>query len=254
MTGSTSKRIAALISKNGGVPASDPGFDSALADIVGRKDTWEFDMSIKDAVASSPSPRGWNIAGYALAASGHLDEAIAALKKGRPSNTTHEVVASCLFVLDRANQAVRHSKKSSDSYLHRWQLAGQWGGPYKVNPIAWTMSLVYILSRPPVFGDGPMSRSPGMLGLMTLAVETVGFMGFIQGELEAGRDADPVMTMQLEQRLEVWKRMGIDASTPGILGGMMQEWQIAFSEAAGRSTVTKAVRLLVSTGEMPSVK
>ena len=262
MSASIAKRVADLVNSQNGVPPSsihdplprspaDLGFDSALVDLVQEAHTWVFAKALRDAVAAKPTPRGWSIAGYALAASGYLKDAIAALKKGQQSNTTHEMIASCLFVLDKCNEAVRESRESSDSLLHEWQLAFQTRqqelrrslGPYKVNPIVWTMSLVYILERPPVFGAGPQ-KSPGVLQLMDLAVRTLTSMWHASS-------GNPIIALELENHLEAWRSMGVDAA-PDMLGRMMGEWQAAFQQAVGRSSVSKVIQETVSSGRLPS--
>lgn len=234
-------QISKLVEKYGGVPASDEAFERELERAARNLHTWQFAKSLEHTVGRHPTPRGWAIAGYALASAGYLEEAIDCLKKGRQTNTTHEMIASCWFVLDKAAKGVWASKKSPDSELHVVQSAVKPSGPHSVNPLAWALALVYILGRPPVFGEGPVSGFVGSLALINMAVETMtAWQGASSGH--------PVFTLQLESHLEAWSNLGVDVSKPGVLGQLLAESQSEFWSAARRSSVTQVLQDLCSTG------
>jgi len=235
MTNLSKATFDELLSKHSGVPANDPAFDSALERTVQHVDIWEFSKALRDAVNTRPTPRGWTIAGYALAASGYLEDAIAALRKGRQSNTTHEVIASCLFVAGNDQQAILESKRSPDSGLHEW---------YRIDAaVAWNMSLVYILERPPVFGAGPRSPSEP-LQLVDLAVQTLVAL--------VGADSDDPATAMVMQRklshlMNVCKELGLSADAE-LLVKMMRAWQAAFQKSVKTSSMAQAIQELSSGG------
>jgi len=113
-----------------------------------------------------------------------------------------------------------------------------------VNPIVWTMSLVYILERPPVFGAGPQATLPGILELMNLTVQTLSSMW-------QASSGNPIIALQLEHHLEAWRSMGIEPA-PDVLGRMTTEWQVAFQEAVGRASVSEVIQETVSSGRFPT--
>ena len=80
-------RIIELVEEHKGVPASDGAFDRKLLLAAQDLHAWQFASSLEQIVRRYPTPRGWAIAGYALANAGLLKQAIACLKKGRQMKT-----------------------------------------------------------------------------------------------------------------------------------------------------------------------
>lgn len=235
MTRITRAAFDKLLSQYNGVPAGNPTFDAALERLTSTADVWDFSEALRDAVHSRPTPRGWSITGYSLAASGYLDAAIESLKKGGRTNTTHEVIASCCFLAGKDEQALVESRKSTDSGLHNW---------YRVDPaVPWCMSLIYALERPPVFGTAPRPQS-GPLQLVALAVET--FTALI-GSTSNDPGAALIMRRKLSHLMKVCRDLGFEAD-PELLVRMMREWKSTFEKCAASSSTAQTMQKL-SMGE-----
>ncbi len=235
-------RIIELVEEHKGVPASDGAFDRKLLLAAQDLHAWQFASSLEQIVRRYPTPRGWAIAGYALANAGLLKQAIACLKKGRQSNTSHEMIASCWFVLDEAGKGIRASKKSPDSRLHEAQGGAKPQRGLSVNSLAWAFALVYILERPPVFGEGPSPGFFGQLALINMALQTLtAWQGASSGH--------PVLAVQFESYVESWRNLGVDvASDPLALVRFLSQSQLEFWSAAKRTSVTRVLQELCSTG------
>ena len=238
-------KIADLVKASGGVPSGGTSFDAALMELTNGTPTWKFAKELRDAVASSPTDRGWSISGYALANSGFLKDAIHALEKGRQSNTSYEVKAACYFVLDKPGDGVQESKRSSDSAMHVVQAEAGRDGHHGVHPHVWTMSVVYILGRPPVFGGAPESDCFGLLDSMNLALKTV---NSAQGV--SANPGHPIFEVMHRQHLDAWRSRGVEASKPGVLLHLMGEWQASFREAARKRPVHSVLQDLVAHGKL----